>query len=252
MSNIITSYLRIRKTNGTHLSEIEQEKLFRALVNWHGEFGSYWVKVVKRYRDKIKCLDIQYGSGKRSLVDPSEYLDDDSEIKVLRRSSNEGSRDVIRQEIYKKGEESEIAYRLCTYAFDRIVIIGDVNWLAAEGAAWFEADKCSLEVSGTYHSANCRSFVDIDIYQGNDQPIYDEDYAYDYFVLTACREIEFTTPAFMAGLTENKFARMPNASKIILYYKFRKVVMISKNYDKLEILNADYWDNCADEFCKEW
>lgn len=245
MSNIITSYIRIRKTNDTHLSEHERERLFRALVNWNGEFGSYYVKVLKQYREKEKCLDIQFGSGKQRWVDPVDYLDTKSEVELIRRTSNEGDLDQIQFERYKEGNQFETRPKLCTYAFDRIVLVSETNWLGVEMTDDFRSDAYVLDVSGTYHSANHRGFVDMRD-NGGMAPIYDEDYPYDYFELAETSEMQFTAPDFMVDLTESNFARMLNGTKMVFYYKGRKVAVITKNYDKLEMSTADYWDNCVD------
>lgn len=252
MGNIITSYLRIRKTNDTHLSEEEIENLFRNLVNYHGEFGSYWVRVTKKYRQKEKCLDIQFGSGKSWYVNPADYISDNSELEIVKRECNEGARDTIQLFRYKNGGEYESEKRLCTYAFDKIQIVSNTNWLKDEGATLGDSTSYELNMTGTYYSANNRSFVDIDIYRKPPAPIYDEDYPYDYFVLTEADGFQFTGTPFLVDLTEGRFSRMPNNSKIVLYYKYRKVAVITKYYDNIEILTADYWDNCADEFCKDW
>ncbi|SFW35623.1 hypothetical protein [Chitinophaga sancti] len=249
MSNIITTYLRIRKTNDTHLSERERERLFRALVNWNGEFGSYYVKVVKRYREKEKCLEIQFGSGKQHWEDPADYLDDKSEVEVIKRSSNEGSLDKIQFSRYKDGGEFETVPKLCTYAFDRIVMLGDTNWLGEEGMESVQSGMYTLDVSGTYYSANFRGFVDMRD-NGSSEPMYDEDYPYAYCVLTKTEEIQFTAPDFMVDLTESNFSRMPDGTKMIFYYQGREVAVIAKNDDQLERRTADYWDNCED--LKTW
>lgn len=109
----------------------------------------------------------------------------------------------------------------------------------------FRSDAYVLDVSGTYHSANYRGFVDMRD-NGSTAPIYDEDYPYDYFVLTETRKMQFTAPDFMVDLRESNFARMLNGTKMAFYYKGRKVAVITKNYDKLEMSTADYWDNCVD------
>ncbi|MBC9930173.1 hypothetical protein [Chitinophaga qingshengii] len=250
MSNIVTAYLRIRKTNNTHLSEGEQENLFRHLVNYHGEFGSYWVRVLKKYRQNLKCLDIQYGCGKTWYEDASEYITDNSEVEVVTRKCNEGGLDTIELTRFKDGKETyEIRERLCTYAFDKIMIFSDTNWLAEEGADKDTHYSAILDVAGTYHSANDKSFVDV---WRDGTPLYEEEYPYDYFVLTETDNFKFTAPAFLVELQENNFSRMPNHSKMILYYKRRKVALLMKNYDKIEVSTADYWDNCADETCQDW
>lgn len=59
-------------------------------------------------------------------------------------------------------------------------------------------------------------------------------------------ELKFITPAFMAELSGTHFARMPDGTKMNLYFKHRKVAVVSKNYDKLEMNTAGYWDNYVD------
>lgn len=79
MSNIYTSFIRIQRRDQQDISEPEIESIFNKVVDVHGSFGSYWVRIVKKYRTEEKCLDIQFGSGKRhqqlnDLEDFTQYL----------------------------------------------------------------------------------------------------------------------------------------------------------------------------------
>lgn len=250
MSNIYTSFIRIKRRDGQELSEQEIEQLFRGIVNVHGEFGSYWVRIVKKYREAEKCLDIQFGSGKRvdnSLTDSDIF----NQYYAVERINYEGSLDRIFEYRLDKGDEfaTETEHRLCKYAFDKIIITADENWLEKEGAEHTSSTSQELNISGTYHSSNCKSFTDLfedSEYYG---PClgYADDYPYDYFVLKSSDWVEFLSPPFLAKLSKTKFERMPNNSKLAFLYHHRTVLTIHKIYDRLEIQTADHWDNCADE-----
>jgi hypothetical protein len=66
MSNICTSYIRIKRRYGLGINANEQEMLFKSIVNVHNEFGSCWIMISKQYFTDEKCFDIQFGSGKRT------------------------------------------------------------------------------------------------------------------------------------------------------------------------------------------
>jgi hypothetical protein len=59
MSNIYTSYIRIKRRDNKAMSIEEIDYLFNKAVNVNEVFGSYWVRIVKKYREQEKCLDIQ-------------------------------------------------------------------------------------------------------------------------------------------------------------------------------------------------
>lgn len=250
MSNIYTSYIRIRRRDKEHLAEDEIENLFAQIVNVHGVFGSYWVRIVKKYRKELKCLDIQFGGGKRTenILDSIEYFE---KYEVVERQNIEGEKDEIFEYEIDSAQTfvRATAPRLCKYQFDSIIIKSDHHWLANEGIEIDNVSNQILKIEGIYYCSNDKGFVDL--YKGSPyyspQLAYTEDYPYDYFVLTETENLEFVTPPFLVELQQSQFERMPNDSKMIFLYQYRKVLTISKLYDKIEIQSADYWDNCADE-----
>lgn len=251
MSNIYTSYVRIKRRDGRDMSGDEIDNLFKNIVNVHGDFGSYWVRIVKKYRTSGQCLNIQFGSGKRTeniLRDPGIF----NEYYAVERINYEHGFDHIFEYEYdeKSGFAKETQPRLCKYAFDRIIITCDENWLKKEGAEWVSSDTQEMIMDGTYYSCNSRSYVDLyedSEYYGT-QIGYTEDYPFDYFVLTESSTIQFLEPSFLEQLSINNFKEMPNSSKLEFVYKYRKVLCIRKmNNGKIEISSADHWDNCVDE-----
>lgn len=250
-SNIYTSYVRIKRRDGRDMSGDEIDNLFKNIVNVHGDFGSYWVRIVKKYRTSGQCLNIQFGSGKRTaniLRQPDIF----NEYYVVERINYEHSLDHIFEYEYdeKSGLAIETQPRLCKYAFDRILITCEENWLKKEGAEWTTSDTQELVIDGSYYSCNCRSYVDVheDSQYYGTQIGYTEDYPYDYFVLTESSAVQFLDPPFLEQLCIDKFASMPRSSKIEFLYKYRKVLSIRKtDHGKIEISSADHWDNCVDE-----
>ena len=250
MSNIYTSYIRIKRRDKKDLSDREIEYLFNEIVNVHDTFGSYWVRIVKRYRKEEKCLDIQFGSGKRIGNILSDLINFNSYF-VVERINYENSKDWIfeYEHIDNKNYATETKPRVCLYGFDRILITCKENWLEKEGAEWISSDSQELKINGTYNSSNCKAFVDLfedsDFYGPRLE--FTEKYTYDYMVLNQSDIVEFISPAFLVQLNKNNFNEMPNNSKMEFLYNYRKVLTIHKNYDEIEIQSADYWDNCIDE-----
>ncbi|GAB6007568.1 hypothetical protein [Dysgonomonas reticulitermitis] len=251
MSNIHTSYVRIKRRDGRDMSGDEVDYLFNNVVNVHGDFGSYWVRIVKKYRASGQCLNIQFGSGKRTenILRLPEIF---KEYYVVERINYEHSLDHIFEYGYKEGDAfaSETPPRLCKYAFDKVIITCEENWLKKEGAEWMSSDTQELLIDGSYYCCNCRSYVDVyddSEYYGT-QIGYTEDYPYDYFVLTESSAIQFIDPPFLEQLCAGKFVRMPRSSKMEFLYKHRKVLSIRKTgLGNIEISSADHWDNCVDE-----
>lgn len=251
MSNIYTSYVRIKRRDGRDMSDNEIDYLFNNVVNVHGDFGSYWVRIVKKYRTSGQCLNIQFGSGKRTeniLRLPDIF----KEYYVVERINYEHSLDHIFEYEYREGDTfaTETSPRLCKYAFDKVIVTCEENWLKKEGAEWTSSDTQELLIDGSYHSCNCRSYVDIyedSEYYGS-QIGYTEDYPYDYFVLTESTAVQFIDPPLLEQLYTNNFVRMPRSSKMEFLYKHRKVLSIRKtDHGNIKIYSADHWDNCVDE-----
>ena len=250
MSNIYTSNIRIQRRDGAHLGNDEIETLFQKTVNVHGEFGSYWVRIVKKYRPQLKCLDIQFGSGKRTedpFDDPALF----ELYRVTERINYEGSLDHITEYYINSGHgyASTAEPRVCKYAFDKIHIHTPAKWPDWPELEQIGSSEYRFKHGGIYHSSNCKSFVDLD----EETPFYGpclqytDDYAYDYFVLNPCEQIDFLTPDPLISLGKNDFEKIPDDSKLTFYFRSRKVLEIHKLYGREELYSADYWDNCIDE-----
>jgi len=132
MSNIFTSYVRIKRKDNSDMTSDEIERLFQGIVRVHDDFGSYWVRIVKKYRPDEKCLDIQYGSGKctsnlfysyhafaKEVPDPTAYI-------FWERINNEGDTVDSIQRYYSSEEGDDILVeeesRNCKYGFNKIII----------------------------------------------------------------------------------------------------------------------------------
>lgn len=229
----------------------EINNLFENIVNVHGDFGSYWVRIVKKYRSSQKCLDIQFGSAKRE-GNICCNLDVFNKYYVVERINYENSLDHIFEYEHKEenGSVIETQSRVCKYAFDRILITSEENWLKKEGAEWTSSDTQELVIDGSYYACNCKSYIDLyeDSQYYGTLIGYTEDYPYDYFVLTESDKVQFLNPPFLEKLSATHFAAMPDFSKMEFLYKYRKVMSIRKTVaDEVEIYSADHWDNCVDE-----
>ena len=248
MSNIYTSYIRIKRKDNERLSEKEIDYLFKTTVKAYSKFGSYWVRIVKKYREVENCLDIQFGSGKRGF-DGIEDIEDIESYSIWERFNDEGGLDTIFT--YFKDSTSDCVdttiSNLCKYGFDRIRITSGTNWLDKYGIKGIGGRTEELEIKGVYNASNSKSFVDLIGEFDGPCLLYTENYHYDFFVLTESEWIRFLEPIWLKELCLNKFDEMPNDSKLEFYWNYRKVAVISKYHNEVSIQSADYWDNCINE-----
>ena len=257
MSNVTTSFVRIRRRDNEHLSETEIEYLFNEVVTWHEDFGSYWVRISRKYRKKEKCLDIQFGSGKRAARH-IKFLDDLHKTYYVVERFNDESMDTIFEyalEEYKVNETfiQTTPHRTCVYKFDQVYAISEINDHSWEKTVFSEVAEpkyartngCLYRIEGTYHCSNDRGWIDA--YEGDVYSVFDEDYPYDYFVLKPTQHLSILSPASLVDFQQNNFEKLSEHAKLILIYKGREVVKVSNAGGLVEIQSADHWDNCGDE-----
>lgn len=250
MSNITTSYLRFFRMDGKDISKEEIEKLFQATVTVHKEFGSYWVRVLKKYRDLEKCLDIQYGSAKG-------YGGDDAYqgYYVWERIADEGGfPDQIFMYFYdaEKGYVHTTTSKKCLYQFDKVRIVYEQE--LPEYFQQFDFKKniddfFESNIQGKYWACNDRSFMDLHEESNYYGPRlgYDPHYASDYFVPTHEGSVLESSQDFIQNTFVSPHQELVENMKIELYYNFRLVQTIEKRKQEVITSSADYWDNCADE-----
>lgn len=255
MSNVFTSFVRIRRRDNEHLSEAEMDYLFNEVVTRHEEFGSYWVRIVKKYRRNERCLDIQYGSGKRAARH-IKWLNDLHKTYYVAERFNDDTTDTIFEYALEKYGNNETLvettpHRTCEYKFDQVHVTSDDNWektiFAATAQPQFaRRGGCLYRINGTYHCGNDRGYLDA--YE--DETVlfstYEEDYAYDYFVFKPTCHLALISPAPLAALQQNNFEKLPEHARLTFIYKGREVLKVSKAGGRVEIQSADHWDNCND------
>lgn len=250
MSNVYTSFIRIQRRDDQEMSEIEMDSIFNKVVNVHDFFGSYWVRIVQKYRKREKCFDIQFGSGKR--FQHLDSLEDFAQYHVWERI-NYGGGGFDHFFTFHKSEGSTVVFKttpeLCEYGFDKIIMTSDKNWLAELGGVAISSSQYEFRLNGCYNACNSRAFVDV--YDDSEfygpRLFYTDDYPYDFFVLIDSEEVIFQEPAFLSGLSQSHFTAMPNQTKLEFLWQNRKVLVIRKNHDMVEFQTADYWDNCINE-----
>lgn len=249
MSNVYTSFIRIQRRDHQEMSEIEMASIFNKVVNVHDSFGSYWVRIVQKYRKREKCFDIQFGSGKR--FQQLDSLEDFAQYHVWERINYEGGID--RFFTFHKSEDSKVVFRTapepCQYGFDKIIMTSDENWLAEFGGEAISSSQFEFRLKGCYNACNSRAFVDV--YDDSEfygpRLFYTDDYPYDFFVLIDSEEVIFREPSFLSNLSKSHLTTMPNQTKLEFLWQNRKVLVIRKNYDIVEFQTADFWDNCINE-----
>lgn len=166
MSNIFTSYLRIFPRSKEFLTEPEINRLFTEIVQAYGEFGSYWVRIEKRFYPSENYLDIIYGSSKRTHTDDYilERIETIEKYDVWERLADEGGGpDKIGRWQYDPAHGwVECKRQDCRYAFDKIRAIGRLpNDFLPFAAPLKSNGVTEFSVCGSYFGCNSRSFVDL-------------------------------------------------------------------------------------------
>ncbi len=255
MSNIYTSYIRVYKKNRLDLTKEEIDEVFQLAVRAYEEFGSYWVRILKKYRELEKCLDIQYGSGKRyhsgNLLEDKAIYD---KYDVWERFADEGGGADTIFTLKYDGQWVDITNPIpCTYAFDKVRVFAD------EKPSYFEQyipdqgnqkhlDILEINMAGTYFACNSRSFMDV--YDDSEfygpKLGYDPHYASDYFMPTDDGGVTDSPLKFIQDIFVYPNEQLPENVKVVLYWKNRLVQSVERRQGDVLCLSADYWDNCVD------
>lgn len=253
MSNIHTSYIRVYRRDGKDLTKEEMDTIFQLAVKSYKKFGSYWVRILRKYRELEKCFDIQYGSGKRyhlgNLLEDKAIFD---KYFVWERFADEGG---FHDSIFTLEYNGQWVDRTdgvpCTYAFDEVRVFSE------EKIPYFDqfrkdqgiSTEFSIKMTGTYFACNSRGGMDM--YEGTEfnGPClqYDPHYASDYFVPTDDGCITESPIKLLNDIFEYPHKELPEKAKIALYWKNRMVQSVERKWDGIECLSADYWDNCVDK-----
>lgn len=253
MSNITTSYVRIFRKNGSHLSTEEIDSLFERTVKSYGEFGSYWVRITKYYRPELKCLDIQFGSGKiHHGYEPEEQsIIFSAEEEILntydifeRRADDGGFRDFIQY-------HNQAYSAACPYTFDKIRFKGEglIPLMKNLGDPIKQKDFYELSYSEEYYAVNSRSMMDLvegtDFY--GEALGFDPAYAKDFMDLTPDGNLVSLEDEFLKTVFEHPHINLPEGHWAELLYKGRPTQRVENKNQEALTAAADYWDNCVDE-----
>ena len=255
MSNIHTSYIRIYRRDKKDINKIEADRIFDIAVRAYGEFGSYWVRILKKYRPEEKCLDIQFGSGKRyhsgNLLEDYEIY---NKYFVWERFSDEGGFNdtifTLKEDEHNKWIE-ETPPVSCLYGFDKILIkcnelpeyFNQFNFM--EGLP----NQYELKITGSYYACNSRSFMDVNENSTFYGPKlgYDPEYNSDYFIPTTDGGITDSDSNLIKDVFIYPNKKIINGMRVELLWKNRMVQAIEKKVNEVVCYSADYWDNCFDK-----
>ncbi len=253
MSNIQTSYIRIFKKDGTDLTTEEIDMLFKLAVRAYHKFGSYWVRIQKKYRTDEKCLDIQFGSGKTY----GDYLLASFEVfhnyYVWERVADEGGSDDRIFTLEDFGEYVDITdSKSCIYKFNKVIIKTSSlsPYYLSYNPTQINDNEFEIQLKGKYCASNSRSFFELSENNPNCYgPClqYDDKYETDFEVLCADgmltkSETQFINDVFVYP---NKELRMNE--KVALFWNDRVVQTIERTENVVICMSADYWDNCFSE-----
>jgi hypothetical protein len=255
MSNVTTSYVRIRRRDNEHLADAEIDYLFNEVVTRHEEFGSYWVRITRKYRKNEKCLDIQFGSGKTAARHIKWLPDLHKTYYVVERFNDDGPDTIFEyaQEAYGNDILVQTTpHRPCQYKFDQILVTSDGDW---EQKIFADITKpnharrggCLYRIGGLYHCSNSRGYLDAYEDESVLFSTYEEDYAYDYFVFKPTDYLELISPPALVDLQQNNFEKLPEHAGLTFICKGREVLKVSKAGGRIQMQSADHWDNCHDE-----
>lgn len=260
MSNILTSYFRIYPKNKKVIAPELQQYLLKNIVQAYNRFGSYWVRIEKRWHESENALDIQFGSGKNYhtedyiLENPELYKD----YYVWERRSNEsGGSDRIHKYYFcqEKGFVDDIGEN-CKYGFDKIKIIGsDLEKYFSDFLIAQIENGIELAIEGTYFSVNDRSFQDLI----EDSEYYGPCLGYDsgYIAPQFCEDgyiISIKPPELGKVLEKLKTCQI-SSSEIESIEFFWKGKIVNKQqwgvnelgHQDWLIYQGDNWDNCLNE-----
>ena len=252
MSNIQTSYIRIYRKDGKGLLEAEIERLFKLAVTSYGEFGSYWVRVLKIYREIERCLDIQFGSGKRyhsgNLLEDKDIFD---EYYVWERFSDEGGFQDTLFTLKENSQNNWIETTTpvpCLYKFNKVKLICDElpSYFKEYNFEPISSTEYELKIEESYNACNSRSFMDV--YEDSEfkgpKLGYDPYYASDYFVPTKDGGVTDSNYELIKDTFVYPHKQLTKKVRMELYWNNRLVQVVENKYGEVDCYSADYWDNC--------
>jgi hypothetical protein len=255
MSNILTSYIRIFRRDGKAMNEVEIEHLFQLAVRSYETFGSYWVRIIKKYRSLEKCLDIQFGTGKRfhsgNLLEDYDVF---REYTVWERTADEGG---FRDSIFTLVENKENQYievgnlEPCKYRFNKVRISYPdelPSFIEKFEPVSISATEYEIDRTGYYYACNSRSFMDLEentLFYGP-QLGYDPTYTGDYFMPTADGEITASDDNLIRSLFVYPYPELQRKMRVELFWNNRLVQSVEHKDNEISSQSADYWDNCGD------
>lgn len=250
MSNIQTSYIRIFKKDETDFTTEEIEMLFKLAVRAYHKFGSYWVRIQKKYRNDEKCLDIQFGSSKTYGDNLLESYEVFHNYYVWGRVADEGGFDDFIFTLKDSGEyveKTDVAS--CIYKFNKVKLktTSLSPYFVSYNPIKISENEFEIQLEGKYCACNSRSFFEVT----EDNPDYygpclqyDDKYETDFEVLcpdgfVTKSEIQLIKDVFVYP---NKELRMNE--KVELFWNDRVVQTIERIENDVISKCADYWDNC--------
>lgn len=252
MSNIKTSYIRIYRKDRCHLNRNEIEKIFKLAVTAYGDFGSYWVRILKIYREAEKCLDIQFGSSKRSHSENSlEEYDIFNNYYVWERLSDDGGADdtifTLQEDSHNKLIERTDPVS-CLYRFNKIKIICNQlpSYFEQFNPESISSTEYEINTKGSYYACNSRSFMDVHEESKFYGPClnYDPYYVSDYFVPTNDGLVTGSDHDLICNTFIYPHKQISENMRLELYWNNRVVQIIENRNKEILSYSADYWDNC--------
>jgi hypothetical protein len=250
MSNIRTSYIRIFKKDGTHLATEEIEALFKLAVRAYHKFGSYWVRIQKKYRKNEKCLDIQFGSSKTYGDNHLESFEIFHNYYVWERVADEGGFDDIIFTLKDSGEYIETTdITPCIYKFNSVKIktTSLSDYFASYNPIKLGENEFEIQLEGEYSACNSRSFFEVTENNPNYYgPClqYDDKYETDFDTLSPDGSVTKSEAQIIQDIFvyPNKELRMND--KVELLWNERVVQTVERIENEVKTKSADYWDNC--------
>jgi hypothetical protein len=247
----MTSFIRIYRRDGQEMQKEEINHLFNIAISAYDRFGSYWVRILKKYRAEERCLDIQFGSSKR-YSNPLETAEIHQDYIIWERIADEGGfPDQLYQ--YQWNEEGKYVHMKsfgdAIYAFDKLIYHGED---LPKSLHQYRQDQTSfdehiLQIQGTFTASNDRSFTDL--YEDSEfygpSLGYDPNYASDYFVLQGDGELRTISVPELDELMVYPQKGLKTNHRIELLYKYRKVFRLQIDELGGEEYTAAYWDNCV-------
>jgi len=252
MSNIRTSYIRIFKRDGKDMEEEEIERLFKLAVIAYHRFGSYWVRIQKKYRVAEKCLDIQFGSGKMYADDPLECYEVFKKYYVWERVADEGGYNDLIFTLMDNGEWIDKSNsNACLYQFNKVSIKTKTlsSYYMKYHPIKIGQDEFELNMEGKYYSCNSRAFFKVT----EDNPKcngpclqYDDKYETDFDALCEDGEITKSEMQFITDIFVYPNEALKMHDKVVLLWNDRIVQSVERIENDVISRSADYWDNCCD------